>query len=426
MRIWLITVGEPVPIHEGVNDRLYRTGYFANFLAARGHDVTWWSSTFNHWRKRHYFDEDTRLRLGPGLDLRLLRGTGYPRNISLARLRDHWRIAAKFAVQASASPRPDVIVCALPTIELSLAAVRYGRRAGVPVVLDIRDMWPDIFLDAVATPLRPFAYLALSAQYRQTRLACAGATAITGVTEAFVDWGLRRGRRQRRSLDRAFPMGYTTDPPSQDAILDSERYWDSLGVTANSSDFIVCFFGTFGRQFDLDVVIAVARRLESEGKGYRFVLCGTGDRYDSYRRMAEGSTSVLLPGWVSATHIHTLLRRSRIGLNPLVDTKNFRTNINNKAIEYMSAGLPAISSPDQGVLARLLRDRACGLCYASRDAEGLYAALEQVSRDPTQLAQMSRNAAALFEESFRAERVYGSMAAYLAEVSGMAHVRGHA
>jgi glycosyltransferase involved in cell wall biosynthesis len=423
MKIWLVTIGEPLPVKDGVSDRLYRTGYFAQFLAERGHDVTWWSSTFNHMLKKQLFDEDARITLRPGLELRLLKGHGYKTNISLARLRDHRQIAAKFAVAAAASPNPDIVVCAMPTIELSLAAARYGARVGVPVVLDVRDMWPDVFLDSVPAALRPIVKFALASQYRQARLACSAAAAISGVTDAFVAWGLRRGERLRAPLDKAFPMGYKTEPPSGGEITQGERYWDSLGVTRASGEFVVCFFGTLGRQFDLETVISVARRLEREGKAFRFVLCGTGDRHEFYERMAEGVKSVLFPGWVSAAQIYTLQRRSAVGLNPLVDTVNFRANINNKAIEYMSAGLPAVSSPARGVLADLLRERQCGLTYASGDAGGLYAALEAARCDPAFRAEMSRNATRLFDESFRAERVYEAMAAYLGEVRA-AGVRG--
>lgn len=411
-----MTIGEPLPVKDGVNDRLYRTGYFAQFLAERGHDVTWWSSTFNHMLKKRLFDDDVRIAVRPGLELRLLKSLGYKTNISMARLRDHRQIAARFAAAATASPTPDIVVCAMPTIELSLAASRYGARVGVPVVMDVRDMWPDVFLDSVPAALRPIAKLALTSLYREARLACSGAAAISGVTEAFVSWGLRVGERARTRLDKAFPMGYKTEPPSEDEIADGERYWDTLGVTRASGEFVVCFFGTLGRQFDLETVIDVARRFDREGKLFRFVLCGTGDKHELYRRMAEGVKSILFPGWVNAAQIYTLQRRSAVGLNPLVDTANFRANINNKAIEYMSAGLPAVSSPDRGVLADLIRDRQCGVTYASGDADGLYSALEAARRDPAFRGEMARNASRLFEESFRAERVYEAMAAYLGEV----------
>ncbi|MCP2830399.1 glycosyltransferase WbuB, partial [Salmonella enterica subsp. enterica serovar Typhimurium] len=80
-------VGEPLPIEQS-NERLLRAGILSNMLAARGHQVTWWTSTFLHMKKRHLFDTDQVVELRPGLRLRLLHGTGYTRNVSLQRLID--------------------------------------------------------------------------------------------------------------------------------------------------------------------------------------------------------------------------------------------------------------------------------------------------------------------------------------------------
>ena len=38
MRIWLATVGEPLPVDAG-RQRLLRTGQFAQWLAAHGHEI---------------------------------------------------------------------------------------------------------------------------------------------------------------------------------------------------------------------------------------------------------------------------------------------------------------------------------------------------------------------------------------------------
>jgi glycosyltransferase involved in cell wall biosynthesis len=416
MKIWLVTIGEPVPLGEGRSDRLHRTGYFAGLLADRGHEVTWWTSTFDHFRKKHHFREDTTVAIRSNLTCRLLSGCGYRSNLSLTRIRDHRQIARKFASQAARMSPPDILVAAFPIIELSLESVRFGKREGVPVVLDMRDMWPDIFVDSIPGFFRPIARLALGPLFRQAYAACSRAAAITGITEAFVEWGLARGRRKRSAFDRAFPLGYTVVPPSPDAIAKAEAYWDGLGVTAEGRDFVVSFCGTVGRQLDLETVISAARSLEGKARKFRFVLCGTGDRLEHFRGVSADVKSVLLPGWVGAAEIYVLMRRASVGLDPLPDRYDFLATVNNKAIEYMSAGLPVISSPKQGVLHDLLRQWNCGISCHSGDAQGLAAVLLRLRGDASELAEMSRNAARLFEETFQAERVYGAMADHLGEI----------
>ena len=419
MNIWLITIGEPVPVRKDCGDRLHRTGYFSRFLAANGHKVIWWTSTFDHFRKIHLFAQDTTIKINQRLIIKLLFGGGYTSNLSLKRILDHRRIAKIFYSKAHSLPVPDLLVCAFPTIELSLASVRYGLENKVPVVLDMRDMWPDIFLDSVPTPLRNVAAVLTWPMFRDARAACAGATAITGITEAFVEWGLEKAGRPKSALDRFFPMGYVSRPPNRERILEAEKFWDEQGITADSDDFVVCFFGTLGRQLDLETVISAAYMLRESGKPFTFVICGKGDRLDHLRRMAAQNAHVIFPGWVDAAQIHVLMRRSKVGLDPMPDRYDFLGTINNKAIEYVSAGLPIISSPDRGVLSELLKKHQCGISYPQGDANALADVLLKFYQNGNTLQKMSKNSASLFKKMFMAETVYSEMMDYLVRIAEM-------
>jgi glycosyltransferase involved in cell wall biosynthesis len=417
MNIWLITIGEPLPLGISKDDRLHRTGQFARFLASRGHNVVWWTSTFDHFRKQHHFSDDSTVDVAPRLHLRALRGCGYSRNISLSRFRDHVLIARKFSAAAANCETPDILVAALPTIELCAACVDYGEPRGIPVVLDMRDMWPDIFLDVLPRPLRFLGRAPLAPLYRQARRACARAAAIIGVTEGFVEWGLRRGGRQRSSLDRVFPLAYQSTTPPADKLALAETFWDGLGVYKNEPVFTVCYFGNVGAQLDLTHVVEAARTLNQRGRPVRFVLCGRGERLEEYRRRAQGLPNILFPGWVDGAQIWSLMRRSNAGLDPLPDRFDFLTHINNKAAEYLSAGLPVISSPRRGTLCDLLASESCGLSYSAGSADELVGIVEHLRKDAVALGRMSARAGELFDQRFSSDVVYTQMAEYLAEVT---------
>lgn len=411
--IWIVTIGEPVPYKGDQNERLHRSGYFTNCLAKHGNHVTWWTSTFDHFRKFHYYMHDENIILDKFLNIIMLYGGGYKSNVSLSRIHDHRKIADKFTIQAPNHKKPDIILCSYPPIELSLAAVKFGKKNQVPVVLDMRDMWPDIFMEHFPRLLRPVAKLAAAQMYRNASKACAEATAITGITEAFIDWGIAKGKRRRSRWDKAFPMGYVSQPPAGKQITEAEGFWHSFGISRDTKDFIICFIGTIGRQFDLESVIEAARKISHSGRRIRFVFCGTGDRLEYFQKSSANLSNILFSGWVDAAKIFVLMRRSAIGLDPLPDRYDFLATINNKAIEYMSAGLPIISSPNRGVLFELLKMHECGISYPAGDSDALVATLIRFYDDPEKLRIMSQNALRLFQEKFTAEKVYPSMMEHL-------------
>lgn len=415
MNVWLITVGEPLPIDPG-KPRLLRAGLLAEMLNASGHQVTWWTSTFDHWRKRHRYVGDNRVEVNPGYVLRLLRGYGYGSNVSLSRLIDHRQIARKFRDQSrarmNAGDRPDLILCSFPPIELAREAARFGREFGVPVALDVRDLWPDIFINLAPDLLKPLARSALTPYFNMTREACREAAAILGITEPFVDWGVNYAGRARSPLDRAFPMAYPSAPPSEDEEQKAMQHWRAQGVTPDDGTFTAVFAGTLGRQFEFEPMIEAAKALPD----IRFVICGTGDRFDYLRDLAKDAPNVMLPGWVGAAEIWTLMRIAQVGLAPYHDEESFTQSLPNKPLEYLSAGLPVVSSLP-GALASLLFTKDCGVTYANRDGGALRTALEELRANPARREEMARNAKATYDEQFRAENVYSQMIAHLQDVA---------
>jgi glycosyltransferase involved in cell wall biosynthesis len=411
MHIWLITIGEPLPT-DNTKSRLLRTGILANLLVEKGHQVIWWTSTFDHTQKKHRFNEDTYIRIKDTFKINLLHSLGYKSNISLTRILDHTRIAQKFKKLSEAEPKPDIILCSLPTLELSLAATEYGRKKHIPVILDVRDLWPDIFVELAPKWMQGVTKLLLLPMFNTVRSACTKSTAISGITSAFVDWGVNYANRERSELDRDFPLGYSEVTPTKEAIEAAEKFWHQQGIRPRNNEFIACFFGTIGHQFELETVIQSAKKLAQINRPIRFVLCGRGDNLTFYQDLARGCNNIIFPGWVGASEIWTLMRMSSIGLAPYRNRKDFCASLPNKSIEYLSAGLPIVSSL-QGTLENLLSNYNCGITYDNNDPDNLASILINLYECPEQLQILSQNASTLYKGMFVAEKVYENMIDYL-------------
>lgn len=414
MRVWLVTIGEPVPVESGAQDRLHRTGSFARLLADRGHDVVWWTSTFNHFRKQQLFDRDTTLHCGSRLEIRLLHGCGYRRNVSLARFRDHYVIGRTFSRHVLREQPPDVIVAALPTIELSLASVRYGAARGIPVVVDIRDLWPDIFVDTFPAPLRWAARLGLYPLFRQARAALCGCASIVGVSPGYLQWGLNFAGRPVRDTDGVFPLGYQR-PTCNDR--DVQAAADSLRARGIDPGKTICWFvGMFGRTYDLHTVIEAARRCHQRSAHHlQFVLSGQGDSYHQLEQEARGLPNIVFTGWINAPQIAWLSRVARIGL--MAYAPGAPQGYPNKLFEYLSAGIPIVSCL-HGETAALLDQEGCGLSYEPQDAAGLASILVALAGDEARITEMGRQAVRLFESRFKAENIHAALLSHLEMLAG--------
>ena len=96
MKIWIVEISDFLPEIDGKN-RLYRAGMLAKALVKEGHQVLWWTSTFNHQLRRQRYDESTTIDIQKKYRLRLLYGPGYKRNISFSRWKHNRAVSQEFA-----------------------------------------------------------------------------------------------------------------------------------------------------------------------------------------------------------------------------------------------------------------------------------------------------------------------------------------
>jgi glycosyltransferase involved in cell wall biosynthesis len=285
-------------------------------------------------------------------------------------------------------------------------------------------MWPDQFLEGKSRVQRALLHMLTRPMDQLTREACAGATAITGHTDEFVDWGVGKAGRMRRTIDKAFPLGYSSSAPTEEARMLAQRILDDLGVPIDHAVVRFTYVGTITRHVALDVVLDAAQRVAARGAGIQVVLCGTGDRVSELQARAKSLSNVRLLGWQGGDVIWELLRRTQCGLAPYLPSQIFAQSVPNKVIEYFSAGVPVLGSLG-GVVRDLLEREAAGWYYGAGDAGELAEKMLQLSKQRGVLKTAATAAARVFAARFRAEEVYGAFAAHVEEiVDAAAGVRG--
>jgi glycosyltransferase involved in cell wall biosynthesis len=373
-------------------------------LRRRGHDVTWWSSNFDHVSKTRRFPADTTVELDDGVHLHLLDGGTYRSNVSLARIRHNREIARAFARQAQVEPAPDVMFVCVPTLELGQEAVRLAGRLGVPCIADVRDRWPDIYLTASPAALRPMVRALLGVEYRRAGEIFRSVNSLVAVSEEYLHWAADLSRRTLTPADGVYPIGF---PQSAQPI---GTLPDALAARVDRATSVVTFAGTFGSSYDLETVIDAAREFAPfHGEDVLFVLAGSGDRFAGIERRSAGLPNVALPGWLVGGALGDLLRRSTVGLAAYhVEATQ---SLPNKLFEYWAAGLPVVNS--LGGEARLLVDaNGLGVNYVAGDVGSLTGALTSLLQ-ATDAEARRRRVCAFFAGNYAEESIYPRLADHI-------------
>lgn len=412
MNVWLLKDGEHLPVQAGA--RKMRTWLLAEELARRGHQVTWWSSTHSHQRKALLFDADRDVHVAPGFRLKLLHAGAYRRNRSLRRLAHHARLAAAFRHASAREPEPDVVVAAFPTIELAREAVVYARARRVPVIVDIRDPWPDTLLDQAPRALRPLARIALGPLEARALESFRGSNSLVACSQGFLDWGLRKAGMTRRPVDRVFYLGNAgpgaAAPPTARMAELAKRLEGKV---------VVSFVGSFGHVYELGLVCEAAKALEDEGiDRLHIVLAGDGEQAKAVTAAAGTLGNLSAPGWLTADEADHLLRMSHVGLAPIRQNPGC---VPNKIFEYAAAGLPILSSLE-GETADILSRYGSGITYPPGELAALVDELKRLAADAALRRVLAGNASAMFEREFLASRIYGD---YADHVESLARTAAH-
>jgi glycosyltransferase involved in cell wall biosynthesis len=415
MHAWVVATYEPLPDLDA-SSRLLRCGMLVDQLRSDGDEVTWWTSTFHHVRKENRFETSRTLAARNGARLELLHAPPYRRNVSLRRVAHNRAMAHAFAERTQRSEElPDVIFAAVPSLELAESALRYGQARGIPVVVDARDKWPDVYLTAVPRALRGMARQALSVEFERARRIFQGASGITAISDDYLDWALAYASRPRALTDCVVPLGFPVprDPAGEALAERGRRLRQVIGVDATVP--LATFLGMFGMSYDLECVVEAARRLHAAGESkVHIVLAGTGESLPRVRRLAAGLPNVHFTGWLDQADAWALLHTSTLGLAPY--RRSALQSLPNKAFEYMAAGLPVVSSLS-GELQQLLDAEAIGVTYRAGDPDALADAIRLAVDSPEGRRSMAARARDLYRRRYSTAAIYDTLARHLRMVA---------
>lgn len=415
LSIWIVNPFDDIP-GEGLPPMRYWS--LARVLAARGHDVTWWTCTWSHRRKAiRALPRD--LREDEHFGVRLVAVRPYERNVSLARLGSHRDFGKNFerlareSVASGQMERPDIILASLPPLESPAAAQRLAQRLDATLVVDVQDLWPETFERLVPGPafFRRLVTPVLLRRMRAGRRAVIGAAdAVSFTTHTYAEslhGELTPGTPTHVCYLGAYPQEFPATAPLVNHV-------PLLGAESDAAVPLQCVYsGSLEMGQDLDALVTAARLLAARGTAVTIHVAGAGRMEPMLRRAAGsigGACHIEMHGLLGRHDYVKLLAACDVGL--VLVRPESQVVVPNKACDYAAAGLALVNSLP-GELERLIEAHAAGLAYVAGDGQSLADTIAKLAADRRLLKDMRHNARRLAAAEFDRERIYPKFADWL-------------
>ncbi len=400
MNVWITQTGECYPFQKNVI--LMRTGMLAEALLAQGHSVTWWGATFYHSEKIQLFNSYKEIKQDERYKINLLPGIPYKRNVSLPRYFHHKRLAFKLKNKILNEPVPDIIVTSMPIYDITFEIVKFAKQRQIPVLVDVRDLWPDNIVNNLPRGLRTIGRMGLFYDFQKTSWALKNCDGIIAVSNGFLNWALNYADRSKKDFDRVFYIGSRNPKTSsEEPGAHNVEFQKEYELFKDKKTFV--FLGTFGLSYQLELVAEAAKQLEGMGrKDIHFVLAGAGQNYEKIKKLSEPITNLSVPGFLRRNDAWKLLSSAYVGLNPYLAMPDAMTN---KAMQYLAFGLPVISSLE-GEMAEIIDQNKIGFSYRPGDISALIKNTLKLADDSKLRDEMGRKAKDVYEEKFDANTIY--------------------
>ena len=397
--IWIVTIGEPIFSPEN-KLRYHRSGLLAEYISENtNNNVVWWTSTFNHFTKKHEFKEDKFVQINQNLKIIAIKGKGYKKNVSFDRIIDHYQIAKKFSKMIFDEDPPNIIITSFPTLGLCIESIKFGKYKKIPVIIDYRDMWPEVYIKILPKFLKGFGKLIFFSLFRKTENIFKNATGIIGITDKFLDLGLIKAKRKKTFYDAVFPLVYKNSKINKLDIKNAEIFWKSK-INFNNDFFRICFFGAIGYQTNWETIIDAIKKINKKNLIVEFIICGSGDKLDKLIRKTINIKGIKFPGFVNEAQIKVLMNKSNMGLCAYYPNEDFMSSVPGKAVEYLFGGIPILSTLGNGILGNIIEKEKIGYNYSHDSVTSLISAINRAIDSKEDFKNKKLKIKSLFQNNF--------------------------
>ncbi|MDI9244981.1 glycosyltransferase family 4 protein [Marinobacter sp. CHS3-4] len=304
----------------------------------------------------------------------------------------------------------DVIFATSTPLTIALPAVPAAKKKRIPMVFEVRDLWPEmpIAVGALNNPLLRFAARKLE------HWAYHNSQAVVALSPGMKEGVVQTGYPAERVA--VIPNSSDLDEFQHDdkaaAGFRAEREW--LGDKP-----LLVYAGTFGPTNGIGYLVELARELQSLDSDIRILAVGDGAERDKIMAEARAAgvlgSNLFIEDKLPKSQIPAMLSAATVSSAIFVDLPEMRRNSANKFFDALASGTPVMLNYG-GWMHELVAKHQCGLSMWGKSVPQVAQELEQAVHDATWLESAGKAARQLAESHFARDDLAEQLISVLAAV----------
>jgi glycosyltransferase involved in cell wall biosynthesis len=405
-RVWFVNQYAMTPDLPGIN-RHYELGWL---LGRHGWEATVFATALHHtsgkfrrgvhiWRPLLWENHD-------GVRFGWLYSTPYRKN-NWRRYVNMLSFMSAFAGISLFAQRPDVVIGSSPHLLSGLGAWVAARRHRVPFLFEVRDVWPDMLVQLGLTTPAVIKPLTLIERFLYRK-----ADRVIALTDGIADRIVAKGVPAEKVI--VIPNSLLPAPE-----LDEQRRRARRRELGWQGKVTAVWAGSHNPMNGLDVVVEAARILQDD-RSISIVFIGDGSLKQDLISQARDLPNVTFLDPLPKSEIGDFLRAADIGLLHSRRFDAFTGARPNKLFEYMSAGLPIVSTVP-GEAWRLIAEAEAGVQAEWENPQALAAAIKLLAVDMERRQEMGRRGFDYVRRAHDRETHVAKLAALLDQLAPLPH-----
>jgi glycosyltransferase involved in cell wall biosynthesis len=275
------------------------------------------------------------------------------------------------------TPRPRVVFAQSPNFFSWISGVFGKLFWGVPLIVNIDDLWPEAIIDLGVTKSTLLASTITALRGVCFHLSDAVVCISRGIAEVLHRLTIMRGKVF------VVEVGY-----------DFHDIYHQNQILTKPSKLIskIVYSGIFGPAYDFNLLIILAEEFQKSNLDYSISVKGRGPEFLRIQNIINRKRIQkmnLLNYWMSEVDHKSFMKQADVFILPMRDNFISTTALPTKLIEYMAYGKPVVVV-GTGETARIVREAGCGFSTTWGEIGKIIEFLNDIRQKPEKYASLGK------------------------------------